>query len=321
MKHRSQVRRSQRSRSFGAAFPAFLSRVPPASRPAMRLATCGALLAVAFPASSARAEDPPPPDVPADEGPTVAPRPLPRDDRTGHVIAFAGLSVVVPGGDLGAGAPPPSVDKPAGITLAQVAGAGLGAEAGLGIGVARHGTLDVRGQLVRFEPALDCQNARRTALGRGGSGTVPACSAQMFAADLGLTYHTSQALGFDPWVRFGAGYRAILVNGPLADISATAPATGTFHGIDVANLTMGGDFFPATWFGLGFFLSGVVGIQVAAPSSEARGAVYGLFQAGLRIALDPQRKAVTAATGWPSSGFARAESSVFSPALYNPPAR
>ncbi|MFO0590716.1 MAG: hypothetical protein U0441_24445 [Polyangiaceae bacterium] len=299
MKYRSQMRRSQRSL---AAFGALIALMP-----------------ASFAASPARAEDPPPPDVPADEGPNVPARPLPRDDRTGHFIAFAGLSVVVPAGDLGAGSPPPSTDKPAGITLAQVAGPGIGAEAGLGVGVARHGTLDVRGQLARFEPANDCQNARRTALGRGGS--VPACSAQMFAADLGLTYHTSQALGFDPWVRYGVGYRAILVNGPLADIAATAPATGTFHGIDVANITMGGDFYPATWFGLGFFLSGVIGIEVAAPSTEARGAVYGLFQAGLRIALDPQRKAVTTATGWPSSGFARAESSVFSPALYNPPAR
>ena len=102
---------------------------------------------------------------------------------------------------------------------------------------------------------------------------------------------------------------------------ATAPAAGTFHGIDVADLTLGGDFFPATWFGVGFFLTGVVGIEVAAPSIEARGAVYGLFQAGLRIALEPQRKAVNAASVSPTFGVARAEDSVFSPGLYNPPAR
>lgn len=294
---------------------------PLAVRRYARWAALAALSAAALlPSQPAHAEDPPPVEPPDDDA-NVAPRPLPRDDRTGHVTAFAGLSVVVPAGDLGAGAPPPALDKPAGITLAQVAGTGIGAEAGLGVGVARHATIGLRGQLARFEGAADCENARRTALGRGGATAVPTCGAQMFAADLGLTFHTSQGLGFDPWVRFASGYRAILVTGPLTDISATAPANGTFHGIDVANLTMGGDFYPATWFGIGLFLSGVIGIEVAAPSIEARGAVYGLFQAGLRIALEPQRKAVNVASRAPSFGIARAEDSVFSQGLYNPPAR
>ncbi len=256
-----------------------------------------------------------------DEGPPVAPRPLPRDDRTGHISAFAGLSVVVPAGDLGAGSPPPSLGAATGITLAQVAGAGIGGEAGLAIGLSRYSNLEVRGQLVRFEPGADCLSARRTALARPGATSAAACSAQMFAGGLGLTYHVSQALGFDPWVRFGTGYRAIIVGGPLTDISATAPKAGTFHGIDVVDLTLGGDWFPARWFGLGIFLTGVVGIDVSAPSPEARGAVYGLFQAGLRIALEPQRKAVNAASGPSGSGVARAESSVFAPSLYNRPAR
>jgi hypothetical protein len=111
------------------------------------------------------------------------------------------------------------------------------------------------------------------------------------------------------------------VGGPLTEISTTAPKAGTFHGIDVLDLTLGGDYFPAPWFGLGIFLTGVVGIDVNAPSPEARGAVYGLFQAGLRIALEPQRKAVNVASGPSRSGVARAESSVFAPSLYNRPAR
>lgn len=287
----------------------------------MLLATAGSLFVALLAAAPALADEPPEEAPPADDDANVAPRPLPRDDRTGHVTAFAGLSVVVPGGDLGASTRPTSQEKTAGITLAQVLGTGVGAEAGLGIGLARHATLELRGQLARFEGANDCENARRTALARGGSTAVPSCGAQMFGVDLGLTFHTSQGLGFDPWVRFGSGYRATVVSGPLSDISATAPAAGTFHGIDVANLTLGGDFFPATWFGLGFFLTGVVGIEVAAPSIEARGAVYGLFQAGLRIALEPQRKAVNVASVSPTFGVARAEDSVFSPGLYNPPAR
>ena len=278
--------------------------------------------AAALAASSAASADEPAGEPPAaDEGSPVAARPLPRDDRKGHVSAFAGLSVVVPGGDLGAGTRPASLGAATGITLAQVAGAGIGGEAGIGVGVTRYSAIDLRGQLVRFEASADCLAARRTALGRAGTTSAPSCSAQMFGVGLGLTYHTAQGLGFDPWVRFGTGYRAIVVAGPLADISATAPKAGTFHGIDVIDLTLGGDFFPTTWFGFGLFLTGVVGIDVSAPSPEARGAVYGLFQAGLRIALEPQRKAVNVASGPSRSGTARAESSVFTPSLYNRPAR
>lgn len=293
-----------------------VGRVPRTTAFARTLAIASAAAALAV-SSTALADDPPA----ADEGSPAPARPLPRDDRTGHISAFAGLSVVVPGGDLGAGTPPATLGAATGITLAQVAGAGIGGEAGIGVGLTRYSGLDLRGQLVRFEASADCLAARRTALGRAGTSSAPSCSAQMFGVGLGLTYHTAQGLGFDPWVRFGTGYRAIVVAGPLADISATAPKAGTFHGIDVVDLTLGGDFFPTTWFGIGLFLTGVVGIDVSAPSPEARGAVYGLFQAGLRIALEPQRKAVNVASGPPRSGTARAESSVFTPSLYNRPAR
>lgn len=118
----------------------------------------------------------------------------------------------------------------------------------------------------------------------------------MFAAGLGVSYHATQALGFDPWVRFGAGYRALLIDGDLRSLVSTAPPPGTFHGVDVASFGLGGDFFPVPWFGLGLFFQGDVGVMALAPSAQARGAVYGLFQVGVRIALEPQRKAVTAAS-------------------------
>lgn len=230
---------------------------------------------------------------PADGDEADAPgrgRPIPRDDRTGHVSAFAGLGVVVPGGDIGGG-----------LTFAQVANAGPGAEVGVAVGVSRHSGLELRGQYARLGPSGDCNT----------------CRTEMFAAGLGLTYHTSQALGFDPWVRFGVGYRALLVGGPLSDVLRTAPPAGTFHGIDVASLGLGGDYYPVRWFGLGLFLQGDIGIDVAAPSSTARGAVYGLFQAGFRIALEPQRKAVTSAQAAPERRTAIVRRWDFAPALYN----
>jgi hypothetical protein len=203
-----------------------------------------------------------------DEDAPAKGRPLPRDDRTGHLNVFAAAGLVVPAGDLGAG-----------LTLSQVANTGAGALVGLGIGITRHSGVDLRGQYARLPRSAEC----------------PTCGTEMFAVGLGLVYHTSQALGFDPWVRFGAGYRAIHVGGPLTSLLSTAPPPGTFHGIDVASFSLGGDFFPVRWFGLGLFFEGDVGVNADAPSSAARGAVYGLFHAGLRIALEPQRKAVTSA--------------------------
>lgn len=273
--------------------------------------------------SAAHAQEPPPPP-PDTSDETLGPaRPLPRNDRTGRVSAYAGLNVIVPAGDLGAGTKPPSKTASAGITVAQVAGAGIGGEAGIAVGLSWYSALDLRGQFVQFEPGADCLAARSSAITRadGDATGIPSCSAQMFAVGLGLAYHTSQALGFDPWVRFGSGYRALTVNGPLTDISSTAPAAGTFHGVDIVDLTLGGDFFPAPWFGLGLFMTGVVGIDVMAPSAEARGAVYGFFQAGIRIALEPQRRAVTTASGSHGSGTAVVEHSVFGPSLYNRAAR
>jgi hypothetical protein len=235
------------------------------------------------PAAAGADEDAPPPG-----------RPLPRDDRTGRVSAFAGAGVIVPGGDLGGG-----------LTLAQVANAGFGGQAGVAVGLTRYSGLELRGQFFQLTPSGEC----------------PDCQSQMFAVGLGLTYHAAQALAFDPWVRFGAGYRGLAVSGPLASIQRAVPDAGTFHGVDVASFTMGGDFYPVSWFGLGVFLGGDVGVMVAAPSSDARGAVYGLFQAGLRIALEPQRKPVTAASRGPSRTALRQERADSTPLLYNRAAR
>jgi hypothetical protein len=231
-----------------------------------------------------------PAEAASDEDGPVHSRPLPPDDRTGHVNIFGALGVVVPGGDLGRG-----------VGLAQVANAGPGAEVGVGIGLTRYSGLELRGQFARL----------------GASSACTTCSTQMFATGLGLTYHTSQALGFDPWVRFGFGYRAIVVAGTLTEVANTAPSAGTFHGIDVASLSLGGDFFPVPAFGIGMFFSGDVGVDVSGPSSGVRGAVYGLFQAGLRIALDPQRKPVSIPSGAPRGSTAFVQHSDFGPSLYN----
>lgn len=257
----------------------------------------------------------------SDAGPARG-RPLPRDDRKGHVSAFASIAVVVPAGDLGAGVPRLTATEKSGIVIPQVLGTGVGGEAGIVLGLSRYSGLELRGQFVKFSPAYDCLRAYDSAKERAArtgldEAKVPTCDAQMFAVGLGLTFHTSQALGFDPWVRFGTGYRALTATGPLADISPTAPKAGTFHGIDVIDLTLGGDYFPTPWLGFGIFLSGVVGIDVRAPSTQAQGAVYGLFQAGFRIALEPQRKAVTVASSAPHGATTVAERLDFHPALYN----
>lgn len=221
-------------------------------------------------------------------------RPLPRDDRTGTLNAFAATTVLVPAGDLGGG-----------LTFAQVANAGVGAMLGVGVGITRYAALDLRGQLARFGRSSECAT----------------CSTQMFAGGVGLVYHATQALGFDPWVRYGVGYRSLIVSGPLQRLVTTAPPAGTFHGIDVASFSLGGDYYPVRWFGLGLFFEGDVGVLAWAPSADSRGAVYGLFQAGLRIALEPQRKAVGAASAGGERRTALSGRWDFGPALYNRDAR
>lgn len=249
------------------------------------------LVLAAAPFAALAAEPGEPPSEPgSDDDASVKGRPLPRDDRTGHFTAFGGASVIVPGGDLGAG-----------VTLSQIANAGVGGEAGIAIGLSRYSGLELRGQFVKLSSSSEC----------------PTCQSQMFAAGLGLTYHTAQALGFDPWVRFGAGYRALTVSGPLTDVLNTAPTPGTFQGVDFASFSLGGDYFPVPWFGIGIFFGGDVGVNVAAPDGRARGAIYGLFQAGLRIALEPQRKAVSVASSPPRGGIAVGQRSDFGPSLYN----
>ena len=254
-----------------------------------------ALLGLAVPrAASAQAPEMPSVEVIADEEAPPPGRPLPPDDRTGRVSAFAAAAVVVPGGDLGGG-----------LTLAQVADAGLGGQAGIAVGITRHSALELHGQFFQLGASVEC----------------PDCKTQMFAVGLGLKYHAAQALAFDPWVRFGVGYRGLLVDGPLASIQRLVPDPGTFHAVDVASFSMGGDFYPVPWFGLGLFLSGDVGVMVSTPSADARGAVYGLFQAGIRIALEPQRKPVAAPSGEPPRTALRQERADSTPPLYNRAAR
>ncbi|MBK8257670.1 MAG: hypothetical protein IPK82_33995 [Polyangiaceae bacterium] len=249
-------------------------------------------------AASAQSPSAPPapegPPAEADDEAPVRGRPVPRDDRTGHFSAFAGLNAVVPAGDLGSG-----------VTLGEVASTGAGAEVGIAVGITRYSGLELRGQFVQLSATSDC----------------PDCATQMFSGGMGLVYHATQAIGFDPWVRFGFGYRGFKVSGNFINLSSSAPPPGTFHGVDVASFALGGDFFPVPWFGIGLFFEGDVGVMAAAPSVEARGAVYGLFQVGLRIALEPQRKAATVATGHPSFQTATSNHSVFGSALYNRGAR
>lgn len=272
-------------------------------------ATAGVMAALLFMSGAALAADPvdaaaDPPAADDDEEPQTPGRPLPRDDRKGHFSGFAAFNVAVPGGDLGAG-----------LTLAQVLNPGVGFEAGVALGLTRYSALEVHGQFIKFGASREC----------------PGCDSEMFAGGLGLTYHTSQALGFDPWVRFGSGFRSLTVGGTLpkgletlalqSTTLSSVPVAGSYRGIDVASFSLGGDYYPVPWFGIGLFLAGDVGIQLNAPSSAARGAVYGYFQAGLRLALEPQRRAVGAPSPAPPTKTALVGRSDFAPALYNRAAR
>lgn len=192
------------------------------------------------------------PDATEDDAPTPEegiPRPAAPDLRTRHWLLSAGGAVVAPSSGFA-----PSVGDFGAFSV------GAGLRGALGFGLARHVLLRADGGAAWLTGATGCDD----------------CSALSGDVGLGLVYVLAQGIAFDPWIGYGAGYRYAESQRP--DFSASS------HGVDVARLSLGGDFFPLPSFGFGPFIEADIGVQV---DPETTG--YAAFLAGMRLTFDPLR--------------------------------
>ncbi|MFO0553273.1 MAG: hypothetical protein U0271_33120 [Polyangiaceae bacterium] len=218
-------------------------------------------------AAEAHAQFGPPPapppdgadDIPEREG---VPKPYAEDLRTTHVYIKAFGSSVVPTGNL---APNRS--------LQDVLSYGFTVGGALGIGISRDAELNVNGAWGLYSAPTDCET----------------CSGSLGTASIGIIYHLVQGASLDPWFRFGVGYRMTeLDHGDAESDRVLAITPGTYHGVDVAQVTLGADFYPVRGFGLGPWFEADAGTMVAWPDGSLSGTrPYGFFMLGLDLVLDP----------------------------------
>ncbi len=228
------------------------------------------LLVLTSNAAHAQQQPPPPPSsfLPEEERPGVA-KPYADDDRTGSLWLTAGGNLNATLGGLATG-----------VAVDDYASVGPGLTVGLGLGVARYLSLDVEGSFTSLGPAGRCET----------------CSTTQLSGGLGLSYHLAQAFAFDPWVRFGVGFRSLeLLGAGEVDVdstdgspSAVAILDGTYLGFDVAQLRLGADFEPVRGFSFGPWMGLDVGATVAQPDDTLLGhPAYASLTVGIRASIEP----------------------------------
>jgi hypothetical protein len=192
-------------------------------------------------------------------------RPAPRDDRTGTFLIR-----------LQGGAASPIGRLASGLYFDHVVSGGGGLRGALGVGIGRSATLELSGGWAYLAGASGCVS----------------CSGSTFDAGLGLVYHPVQALAFDPSLGFSMGYRGTLLDGTTTARPLPRSLSGAlFHGFDFARVTLAGEFYPSPKLGFGPALSLDVGAVLDGPQAGSLGSIYTVLQAGLRISIDPLRRA------------------------------
>jgi hypothetical protein len=205
-------------------------------------------------------------------------RPAAPDWRTGHIYIIPTLGIVGPAGEVGANTP-----------STQVAGLGYTYGGILGVGISRHGSIQIFGDRSVFSNPATC--------------TTGGCGGSAYSFGAGVTYHLAQGIALDPWGSFGMGYRssifsviapnAVAINGTNYASGALVPQA--YQGFDVARIAFGGDFYPVPWLGFGPFVEVDAGANlhrpfplVALPPNTIEGPkAYAFFQIGVRVAFDP----------------------------------
>ncbi|AUX43136.1 hypothetical protein SOCE26_045790 [Sorangium cellulosum] len=189
-----------------------------------------------------------------------AKRPAGPDERSGHVLIQGRIGYAQPFGSLAA-------DQPA----SRVVSGGLAFGAHAGIGLSRVTVLEVSGSYALLPAATGCSD----------------CSGRSLDLGLGFVYHLAQGIAFDPWISYGVGYRRASFSWSDGTFAGPAASDAVFHGLDVARIALGGDFYPVPSFGVGLFAELDAGTYLSRPGERSGAAAYGFFQAGVRLALDP----------------------------------
>jgi hypothetical protein len=266
------------------------------------IALVGALVALVCAPSAARAQTsggdpgdpldrttpsdpsaPAPRNVPADPGDpsggddddddpeeTGTVRPRASDKLTNHLLLHGKVGVAFPAGSIASD-----------VATSDVSGAGLTVGGGIGLGLSRYLALEATATYAMLAPQEGCVGSSEAA------NTLPgfSCKASSFDIGLGFAYHLAQGIAFDPWISFGAGFRMISISG--ASISPTRTLIDeSFRGIDVARFTLGGDFFPLPWAGIGPYLDLALGTTIDRPA-DLNASLYTFFHMGVRVTFDP----------------------------------
>ena len=260
--------------SFSSTVPPFHDGMTRSKSP--RHGTRGSVVAIAIAVSTAgltvpsvavgQAPPPLPPGLAPEEKLDEQLRATPRapDERAGHFFTRAHSDIVLPVGYV-------TTDG----SLEDVFAGGFTAGGSLGIGLSPSLELDATGEYGLLGASGDCETCEGTLLNVG----------------LGIRAHLVEGASLDPWIRFGVAYRGVsLVRGEDEVASVLAVAPGDYHGIDVAQISLGADYFPVRGFGLGPFIAFDIGTNVAWPdgleaTAEAR--PYAFLSLGVDITLDP----------------------------------
>ncbi len=187
------------------------------------------------------------------------------DDRTLHAYVNAHVSSVFAWGSVARDLP-----------MSALASAGLGFGGHLGLGLSRALVLEAGGTYAMLGAQENCAD----------------CKAGSFDLGLGFSYHVAQGFALDPWVGYGIGVR--WMNFPNAAFSTPAFhdtfGDSSVQGLDLARLSMGGDFYPLPALGIGLFLEADIGRTVSHPFPELLPSTYAFFQIGARLSFDPSSK-------------------------------
>lgn len=198
------------------------------------------------------------------------PRAAAPDELAGKLVLKAAAEVV---GPVGSAAYTAAMD--------DVAGTGIGAAGSVGLGLSRSTELSLRGGWAKLSAASRCED----------------CGGSTARVGVGLTYHLAQGVAFDPWARFGAGYRNTSIDADGArSRAAREVTTGSYHGFDFAQLALGTVWSPLSAFGFGPFLAMDLGSYAGRPDGAGSASVYAFFTAGIEVQLMPSRGGAATAT-------------------------
>lgn len=213
-------------------------------------------------------------DEPEREG---RPKAYAPDGRSGHVQIAAVSAAEFPAGDLAPGR-----------ALTDVVDVGASVGGSISVGVSRYLSLDASAKVGFLFPRNDCDS----------------CEGRVVGAGLGLRYHLVQGSAFDPWIRLGMGYRLFEIEHDQAETARVlAVESGSYHGLDAAQLAFGGWFYPVRGFGLGPFMSTELGTFLDWPEGTPRVTrAYAFFQLGLAVVIDPVEWAAPTSNAFVAGG-------------------